>query len=667
MDVGLALKNTEARYVNLQVLRGVAVVSVVLFHLNKNLFPYGYFGVDVFFTISGYIFMPKLAYLSEQIQKVGTLAERISLTKEFFLKRFYRLAPALGVMLVITSPIILISTPYRDTDKIFNQAISSLLLLGNIGGARYQAGDYFANQINSYVHLWSLSAEEQIYLIIPTAILVISLFIRKKNLLKLAIISILVSSLVINVVLWFLPAFVNQVGFSSWGSYIFFSSTSRIFEFYIGFLISKNNKKISIMKYEKSWLLLLFLLLSILNLNTKIQVLLIFISTLVVLTGSKSQSFASFKTLSWLGDRSYSIYLWHLPIIYLITSTTFFSIKPLFQTLFCIPVLILAGNISFTKIEKKYRSNNDTRGVENRTLISILYFVLIPILVLSATRALIGVNFFSANVQLVKNDWYSSPSCLENFSFIDCGKNSSKSQKVAMIGDSHTQQDFPVFYHTALKYGFNAVEIGRTGCPFILLQFIPNDLENKFNPYFNFQKCFKENANLILYLKDNHITNIILNGADSGEYITQASRDKNAQRSWVSGISRSAIFLQQSIPGARIVILGPNPAMNSESNFPLTKLSIFQLIRTPQKTIPISEFTNSAFEDSKILGQFAFSKGILFLPTYQRICGVESCLNIDAGHFVFSDESHLTKFGAGLLIPTFSTSLEYFNQAYGLK
>jgi peptidoglycan/LPS O-acetylase OafA/YrhL len=185
------------------------------------------------------------------------------------------------------------------------------------------------------------------------------------------------------------------MGFSSWGSYIFFSSTSRIFEFYIGFLISKNNKKISLLKYQKTWLLLLFLMLSVINMNTKIQVPLIFISTLAGLTGSRGQSFAPFKTLNWLGDRSYSIYLWHLPIIYVITFSTYIIANPLFLTLFCIPVLILAGNISFIKIEKKYRRTGSTQGIENRTLKLIMYFVLIPILVLGATRALIGVDFLA--------------------------------------------------------------------------------------------------------------------------------------------------------------------------------------------------------------------------------------------------------------------------------
>jgi peptidoglycan/LPS O-acetylase OafA/YrhL len=54
--------------------------------------------------------MPKLAHLAKRIQKAGSITERIFLTKEFLLTRFYRLAPALGTMLVITSPIILILT-----------------------------------------------------------------------------------------------------------------------------------------------------------------------------------------------------------------------------------------------------------------------------------------------------------------------------------------------------------------------------------------------------------------------------------------------------------------------------------------------------------------------------------------------------------------------------
>jgi hypothetical protein len=266
----------------------------------------------------------------------------------------------------------------------------------------------------------------------------------------------------------------------------------------------------------------------------------------------------------------------------------------------------------------------------------------------------------------VNNDWYSSPSCLDNFFAKDCAKNSKRFKKVVMIGDSHTQQDFTIFNQIALKYSFTAIEVGRTGCPFILPWFLSSDLENKFTPYFNYKKCLKENSNLISWLKRNHIRNIILNSADSGQYITQITRNKNAHQSWIIGISRSAKFLQQSIPDSRVVILGPNPAMNSESRFPLTKLSIFQHLKPPRESIPFAEFSNTAFEDSRIFTGFEFSHRFLFLPTYQNICGKESCLNMKNGHFVFSDGSHLTRFGAILLVPEFSTALRYFSQVNGL-
>lgn len=85
---------------DIQVLRGIAVLSVVLFHARESLFSMGYLGVDVFFVISGFVVTPLiLRIFDNHVTLQGIFRNLLS----FYRRRFYRLAPALGAMLSISA------------------------------------------------------------------------------------------------------------------------------------------------------------------------------------------------------------------------------------------------------------------------------------------------------------------------------------------------------------------------------------------------------------------------------------------------------------------------------------------------------------------------------------------------------------------------------------
>ena len=165
----------EMRYrKDIQVLRGLAVISVVLFHINKNFFSLGYLGVDVFFVISGFVVTPLILRIfneqPNQKQKIYTL-------KDFYVGRFYRLAPALASTIIISGFMIILLNPFNNQQSFARQAISALVLIGNFAAYKY-AGDYFSSDPNPLVHTWSLSVEEQIYLILPATLFII---LRKRK------------------------------------------------------------------------------------------------------------------------------------------------------------------------------------------------------------------------------------------------------------------------------------------------------------------------------------------------------------------------------------------------------------------------------------------------------------------------------------------------------
>ena len=333
---------------DIQVLRGVSVLLVVIFHTRQALMPNGYVGVDIFFLISGFVLWPQINKLFFKREKASNLSNRpegkIGFLK--FLKRRYdRLIPTFVISLIINLSILFALSSYSIHKKMSLQAISSLFFIGNLG-AETLVGNYFSPQPNPFMHLWSLSAEWQIYFFAPISIVLLKKLFPMKFTLALLLISAL------NLLV--------QISFElSINSY--YSSFSRIWEFYFGVLIAIYLRKFSFAM--NSFQLLVIRLIGILSLIIiispfEIRVvfsqffgLIFFISFLI----SNPPIYTKVNNvLLWVGDRSYSIYLYHLPFIYISLysplSPSTFSFRVLGTAVALISTLIIA-NWSYTKIE----------------------------------------------------------------------------------------------------------------------------------------------------------------------------------------------------------------------------------------------------------------------------------------------------------------------------
>lgn len=145
-------------------LRAIAVLAVILFHIAERLLPCGFLGVDIFFVISGYLITSII--LSERRSK------RFGF-KTFYRRRIQRILPLFFV--VITTGLALSYTLMMPEDRVAveKSALASCVFLANILFAR--RGDYFdvASEQKPFLHLWSLSAEEQFYLFFPALLLLL--------------------------------------------------------------------------------------------------------------------------------------------------------------------------------------------------------------------------------------------------------------------------------------------------------------------------------------------------------------------------------------------------------------------------------------------------------------------------------------------------------------
>ena len=152
---------TKLFFRHIEGLRAVAVISVILFHLNPAYLPGGFIGVDIFFVISGFVISHSLS--GRQYPSFGNFISY------FYTRRIARVVPALIVCLFVTTLFSTLFIPAAQTDPTLPRTgVFAFLGLSNIYLAS-SIQDYFAaiNGANPFLHTWSLSIEEQFYLLFP--------------------------------------------------------------------------------------------------------------------------------------------------------------------------------------------------------------------------------------------------------------------------------------------------------------------------------------------------------------------------------------------------------------------------------------------------------------------------------------------------------------------
>lgn len=154
---------SPGRRPDIQGLRAVAVLIVVAFHAGLPV-PGGFVGVDVFFVISGFV-------ITGMLRREWQTAGRISFGK-FYLRRFQRLFPALALVVVVTMLIsVAVLSPLGPQQTAAKTGIGAILIVANVVIARTTGGYFDADaHSNPLLHTWSLSVEEQFYLIFPALI-----------------------------------------------------------------------------------------------------------------------------------------------------------------------------------------------------------------------------------------------------------------------------------------------------------------------------------------------------------------------------------------------------------------------------------------------------------------------------------------------------------------
>jgi peptidoglycan/LPS O-acetylase OafA/YrhL len=311
---------------DIQGLRALAVGLVVIYHLYPSALPGGYVGVDLFFVISGYLITGGLL---KTLRRTG----RVSLA-EFYGRRARRLMPAAALVLVVTwigSRLIL---PASQMPAVATQIRASALYFQNWQLAHDAVGYLTANRAASPVqHFWSLSVEEQFYLLWPLLFLVAGYVASRRghgdpeSRARAGRRSML--ALAVGVVAASLAYSIHETAANPAAAY--YVTTTRMWELGVGGLLSLLSEKVSRRIGRVgllAWVGLAMIVVSafVFTGNSafpgSIALLPVVGGGLLLVCGSQRAKLGTFglttrKPLVFIGDISYSIYLWHFPLIVL--------------------------------------------------------------------------------------------------------------------------------------------------------------------------------------------------------------------------------------------------------------------------------------------------------------------------------------------------------------
>lgn len=650
-------------------LRAVSIISVVIYHIFPKTIPGGFVGVDIFFVISGYLITNIIIYDLYQ--------DKFSFI-DFYTKRIKRIIPSLLIVLIITFIIgwfVLLTNEFEELAKHIIGSIffvSNFLLLNEVG--------YFntAADAKPLLHLWSLSIEEQFYLFWP---LILSIFCKNGYSLKKITIIILAISFLINII----GVYINA-------NATFYSPLSRIWEIMCGALLAVYSKEFKKANYS----------LFISNIASSVGILLIIFAfykfdkslafpgkwaiapvmgaSLLIIAGENSyinKTILGNKFLVYIGRISFPLYLWHWPLLSFATIMENKTPND-FILISILLISILLSAITYHTIEAPFRAHKFI--VLKKQLLFILTMLILFSLVVVSFKSI--SNKTSTNSDIFTNELYASKLenkkgwlCNKAHSFSDCFYENENISAV-IIGDSHAPSIYYGLNELYKSYNKNiAVFGGGGGCP-PLLGIISEEQYGVNN-----NDCLKKiKMALDVIISDNNIRDVYLaarwplyfsstgfGDVEKGVYPKWILRSEGEnlinfdnELAFQIGLERTIKVLEKS--GKNIIFLYDVPELGFHINtcFKTRPISITNNIKSPC-AIARTEYDLRAnpykLAVIKILSKYP---SVVQIDLSNGICDGDFCYAENNNIPLYLDDDHLNHIGSKYLINNLRSQFNNF-------
>ena len=360
------MNNNKSKYLpSIDSLRALAVLAVIIYHVDVNYLPGGFLGVDLFFVLSGYLIS---SLIIKEYKKTGSVN-----LYNFYIRRARRLLPAVYFMITVGLVVMVL----------FNEVLLRKSHLDAIFGYIYSSNwwyifhklDYFDSfgAQSPFKHLWSLAIEEQFYMIFPLLFLLVNrkkkskdgTYKLNKNFLY-VVLGLIIVSLIAHILLFD----INNI------SRIYFGTDTRAFSLLVGVVgailypMERLHAKVTLqqnMIYSAVSLLSISTLITVMIYTSEYNTwlyrggfLLVAVLGLIVIISSGKQHtlmsrLLSFKLVVFIGKISYSLYLWHFPVLVLTTPVSEIGNPNIYFVILRVILTFVVAIVSYVFVETPIR------------------------------------------------------------------------------------------------------------------------------------------------------------------------------------------------------------------------------------------------------------------------------------------------------------------------
>ena len=648
-------------------LRAIAVLSVIFYHSTLQLFDEkflagGFIGVDIFFVISGYL-ISKIIY--NEIEKTKKFSYI-----NFFKRRIRRIVPALFFVIIITFPFTYFAAMPNFFVDYAKSVISIVFFVSNFffwnTSLAYDAIQFI--QFQPFLHAWTLSLEEQFYLIFPFVfILILKKF--KKYSFQFIIFGFILSLLLADY-MSYTHASVN-----------FYSLPTRAWEFLSGtiiILLEKRKLFINIRKEIKFFFIIFGLGLIIFSfiyledsmyLPSIVSLIPVIGTCMIILFSYKNNiivKILSNDIFRAVGLISYSLYLWHYPIFIIFSKLNF---------LVQIVIIFLLSLVSYFFIEKKFRKKSYSKFYSLKT---ILFSGFVIIIVHSISIYFKKNHNYENFPEIVKNTLIERKIIKVDQRLKKEKKYNPVKKDVYIVGDSHTFVLWKAMLKNKNLENFNLISQNLSeGCYYVKGFDKINYFTKKKSEICNVSNQEKRRSNFLR--KDD--TTVIIGGRLplylNGENL-KVSRYKDKKKSTVpnnifynkddislsDGIKESVMELLQN--NVKVIIVYPVPILDFDPPKKIYDLYINDKdnfkknLKKSNLTQDYKLFLKSAEKSHKLLNSIQHPN-LFKIYTHNFLCNetLNLCSTHNENALFYRDNNHLSLQGNNLIIPQI---IEYLNQ-----
>jgi peptidoglycan/LPS O-acetylase OafA/YrhL len=636
-------------------LRALAVLAVILFHIDPAWVPGGFVGVDVFFVISGYLITRIIA---------KGLSERTFTIIGFYDRRIRRILPALWVLLLVCLPVSWWLMLPRDVEAMAKSALWSILAMANVYYWLEVPTDYFASEsaMMPFLHLWSLGVEEQFYLLWPLLLIALyTLFTSKSRARTIG----LVLALLLVVCSTLLAERSIAAGQTQLAYYMLHA---RAGELAVGAALALawprlrqgfTNAKASTCGHMVALLGWGLLAVSLFGLSEHEPfpgwraLMPTFGAASIIFAGQVVPKSPLILPLThrvsvWVGRSSYSAYLWHWPILawwrYL------WGQPGLVEGVGLLVLILLVAGVSLRYIEEPARRNT----ISPRR--SFLLYLVLPAVVLAAMALTLatgerwGLRLYpeyqrqewsrlqTHTTPVHRLDWVCQQQSLNPGTLTDSrcefGGGDQPAQAL-LLGDSHAAHFAPVLRHAAETQGVRVRSVALGSCPAL-----PGSLGDLVAD--SRRKACEHGMRQVLE-RAREFPLLIIGG------------------SWASYAARNPVLWERLethltalvADGHRVWLLPRvSPVVGYDSTCPEKSVRTGGWLRCPTLLPTVPGYTDV---NDRLADLATKVPGVRFLPLHLGLCQGGQCMVTDAdGNFLYADGSHLSLYGAQYLAATLS-------------